>query len=212
MLEAVVFDVDGTLWDACREVMAAWDHAKKELFGQPFEMDFDLFVSLFGKTTIAFAPHLFPGEPIDQALEKTVQVQEASAKWLRKQPAQVFDGVREMMQELSKHYQIYIVSNCQLGYIETVIEAGGLEPYVNDHLCYGETMVPKSETIRMIMERNHVENIVYVGDTPADAEACKEADVPFLFVEYGFGEVEGDYPRAKTVADIPRVVARLDQD
>ena len=39
------------------------------------------------------------------------------------------------------------------------------------------------------MERNGLQNPVYVGDTIWDAEAAKEAGVPFIYAEYGFGEV-----------------------
>ena len=34
-----------------------------------------------------------------------------------------------------------------------------------------------------------MDTAVYVGDTKGDADACKEADIPFIFASYGFGDV-----------------------
>ncbi len=52
----------------------------------------------------------------------------------------------------------------------------------------------KADNIRLIMERNHLEQVVYVGDTQMDADACKAAGVPIVFASYGFGTVkEPDY-------------------
>lgn len=41
----------------------------------------------------------------------------------------------------------------------------------------------------MLIERNHLTSPVYVGDTQGDADACRDADIPFIFAEYGFGNV-----------------------
>ena len=51
----------------------------------------------------------------------------------------------------------------------------------------------KAENIRLIMERNQVTEAVYVGDTQGDADACRRAGIPMIYVSYGFGDVEGDY-------------------
>ena len=40
------------------------------------------------------------------------------------------------------------------------------------------------------MSEHGITDAVYIGDTQGDADACKEADVPFVFAEYGFGSVK----------------------
>ena len=52
------------------------------------------------------------------------------------------------------------------------------------------------------MERNNLKDVVYVGDTQGDADACKEADVPFIFAEYGFGDVPDAKTRIKDITDL----------
>lgn len=39
------------------------------------------------------------------------------------------------------------------------------------------------------MERNHLQDVVYVGDTSGDFDACQKADVPFIYASYGFGDI-----------------------
>ena len=102
----------------------------------------------------------------------------------------VYDKVKETIISLSTQYQIFIVSNCQAGYIEAFLKNTGLENYVIDHLCPGDTGVLKADNIRLVMERNGLKSAVYVGDTQGDADACKKAGIPMIYAAYGFGQVE----------------------
>ena len=85
--------------------------------------------------------------------------------------------------------RLYIVSNCQCGYIEVMLKTTGLGKYVTDTLCFGQTQTSKGRTIRTLMEKNGLKDVFYVGDTQGDADACKEAQIPFVFATYGFGNV-----------------------
>ena len=79
--------------------------------------------------------------------------------------------VYDALKELSEKIPLYIVSNCQTGYDTTCIETSGIEDFISGHLCYGETLLPKSGSIRKLMEREGLKDVVYVGDTPSDAQA-----------------------------------------
>lgn len=211
MLDGIIFDVDGTLWDARAQVVQAWDTAKRQMVGLPLGMTVEEATGLFGKTMDEIAWNMFPEFTKEQAVEYSAECFQRENALLKDNPGVMYDGVREMVRELAQRYPLFIVSNCQCGYIEIMMEAGGLTDYFSGHLCYGDTETSKGKTIRTLMKRHGLEHVIYVGDTQGDADACKEADVPFLFVEYGFGTVDETYPRAKTVQDIPRVLAELDR-
>lgn len=83
-----------------------------------------------------------------------------------------------------------IVSNCQSGYIELFLRKTGLEPYITDTECYGDTGKNKDENIRLVVERNSLKHPVYVGDTQGDCDAAAKAGVPFVFASYGFGQAD----------------------
>ena len=114
----------------------------------------------------------------------------------------LYEGVVETIRKLAEKYPLFIVSNCQCGYIEVMIESSGIGPFIRDHLCFGETGTPKSETIRALMDRNDLKDVVYVGDTQGDADACRDAGVPFVFAEYGFGDVPDAETRIGRISDL----------
>ena len=87
-----------------------------------------------------------------------------------------------------------------------MLRTTGLGPYIRDHLCFGETQVPKGETIRMLIERNNLQSPVYVGDTQGDADSCKTAGIPFIFAEYGFGDVPDARTRIHTFSDLTKLL------
>ncbi len=102
----------------------------------------------------------------------------------------LFPYVTETLRSLSERCRLFIVSNCQCGYIELFMKKGGVESYITDIECYGNTGRGKGENIRLLMERNHLKEAIYVGDTQGDYEATVFAGIPFIFAKYGFGAPE----------------------
>lgn len=54
----------------------------------------------------------------------------------------------------------------------------------------GRTQLTKGENISLVIKRNGIDSAFYVGDTIGDQIASKDANVPFVFAEYGFGNTE----------------------
>ena len=108
---------------------------------------------------------------------------------LRRDPCHIFyPGVKETLTELHKTHRLFIVSNCQQGYIELLMEKGGLGGLISDFDCFGNTGLPKGQTLRLLCERCNVRDAVYVGDTQGDMEASEQAGLPFVWAAYGFGK------------------------
>jgi phosphoglycolate phosphatase len=84
-------------------------------------------------------------------------------------------------------YRLFIVSNCQRGYVEAFFDNSQLSHYFEGHQCFGTKMLPKSENIREVVAQYGLQAPVYVGDTPGDLTASQAAGVPFVFATYGFG-------------------------
>ena len=88
----------------------------------------------------------------------------------------LFEGLEETLEYLSGKYKLYIVSNCQKGYIEAFLEFHKLGKYFVDRENAENTGLSKGKNIRLVMARNGLENTVYVGDTIGDQNAAKEAE------------------------------------
>lgn len=192
IIESIIFDVDGTLWDTTEVVAQAWNKAISEVGGTAAVVSAAVLRKEFGKTMKAIADSLFPDadeQTKDRLMEKCCiyehEALEESTENL------LFPDVVETIQKLAKVYRVFIVSNCQSGYIELFMRKSGIESYIQDWECFGDTGKGKGENILSLMRRNQITDAVYVGDTQGDYEATQKAQVPFIFAKYGFGQAEG---------------------
>ena len=115
---------------------------------------------------------------------------ETEQAYLEEHGGILFPKLEETLKRLSQKYKLFIVSNCQDGYIQCFFKAHKLNKYFLDYECWGVTGLSKGENNKIIMERNQLKGPIYVGDTNGDAEAAKVAGIPFVFARYGFGNVE----------------------
>ncbi|HBG8137819.1 TPA: HAD family hydrolase, partial [Clostridioides difficile] len=111
-------------------------------------------------------------------------------EYLSENGAKLFDDIENTLKLLSKKYKLFIVSNCQAGYIESFLKAHKLEQYFVDFECPGNTGLHKGENNKLIIERNKLKNPIYIGDTQGDANSAKFAGIPFIYAKYGFGNVD----------------------
>lgn len=205
-MDSIIFDVDGTLWDSTKSVAESWNKAIREHSSLNLTLEPVSLSRVFGKTMTEIADALFPDLSVKERMELLDVCFDEENRYLEDHPGIPYPDVVRTIKELSLSCPLYIVSNCQCGYIEVMLRTTGLAPYIRDHLCFGETQVPKGETIRMLIERNNLQSPVYVGDTQGDADSCKTAGIPFIFAEYGFGDVPDARTRIHTFSDLTKLL------
>lgn len=186
----IIFDVDGTLWDTTDICARAWNAAITDNSDISPDLTADRLRALFGKPMDVIFAALFPGVGREERDALAVKCCEYEALFLDREKVPLYEGVAGTVKALSEKTGLYIVSNCQKGYIESFLKNSGLGPYFTDFMCYGDTLAQKDETMRRLIEKRGLKNPVYVGDTGGDAEASRRAGVPFVYASYGFGEVE----------------------
>ncbi len=205
-MDSIIFDVDGTIWDSTESVAASWNQAIREHTDLDLTLDPVSLSRQFGKTMTDIADAVFPMLPDEERMRLLNLCYEEENAYLEDHPGILYEGVSETIKKLAGRYPLYIVSNCQCGYIEVMLQTTGLSPWIKGHLCFGETQVCKGDTIRILMERNGLTSPVYVGDTQGDADACKSAGVPFIFAEYGFGNVPGASVRIQSFSELEHLL------
>ena len=189
--ESIIFDIDGTLWDS-RALVAEGYNIQLEREGlQHLFVNADILKPLFGKTMTDIADVLLASIDKAERYDLMERCMATENEYLFQNPCQIgYPRVKETLEELSKHHRLFIVSNSQCGYPELCMEKLGLAPYIEGHLCFGDTGTSKGQTILTLMRKHNIRSAVYIGDTQGDREACLEANVPFVFCTYGLGQAD----------------------
>lgn len=211
-MNAIIFDVDGTLWDSCQAVANAWNtvfNRYKELNGKTVTAE--VAKSFMGKTSEEIFSTLLP----DLEQQKMLSIMQECGKEeeveIAKNGGKLFDNLEKTLQILSQKYDLYIVSNCQAGYIEAFFAYHKLGKYFKDYENSGRTGKPKGENIKLIIERNAIQKCFYIGDTQGDYNATKVAEIPFLYAKYGFGTVDAEVPFINRIEELPEKAESLFQ-
>lgn len=207
---AIIFDMDGTMWDTTAAILPVWNEVlrkyPKETSKQISKSEMD---SYMGKTLEQIAQLSLPGLDIKRSVEILSECCKTECKYLEEQGAIIYPKLIETLKELKDEYTLLIVSNCQDGYIQSFLTYYKLWDVFSDIEFAGRTGKTKGENIKLIIERNNIVKAVYVGDTQSDFDAAKFAGVDFIFAEYGFGNAENYKYSIKEFSDLTSVVNRI---
>ena len=209
-MKSLIFDIDGTIWDV-RPISAKGYNAAMEQMGRPDKfVTPEILATLFGRTGPAIADIVFAEYPPEERLDRFHMCTAQEDRFLKEDPCQVdFSGVRETLRALKQHYRLFVVSNCDCGYPELMMEKLGLQDVFEGHMCHGDTGLPKGDTILALMERHGIEDAVYIGDTQGDLEASRRAGIPFIFCAYGFGSPESWDGKIDDFRQLPELLKTL---
>lgn len=188
MFDSLIFDVDGTIWDTTPVVAPAWNEALDELGLSYAHVTADDLKQLFGKPMNEIIYRILPAESEETRGKFETLCYEKEEIAVGSIGGKLYPDMKETFEALSKKYKLYVVSNCQSGYIETMLRVTGFGPYFLDYACYGDAKLLKAENIKLIIERNGLKNPAYVGDTQGDADATHKAGIPFIHASYGFAK------------------------
>ena len=192
--DAIIFDLDGTLWNTVDSCLKATSFVKEEHSDITRDVTKEQIESAMGKTSDEIVNIYYGYLPREKGEEYANEAFNKNVDNLLKEGGTLYPNTRDTIIKLSKKYKLFIVSNCVKGYIESFLNTSGLKDYFSDYESYGNTLLSKGENIKLVIDRNNLKNPIYVGDTKGDMEASNYAGIPFVYAAYGFGKVEGfDY-------------------
>lgn len=185
--DSIIFDLDGTLWNASGSTAVGWSRVAKSLHLST-TITPDSIRSVSGLPFDECVESLFPGLAKMQADLKSL-LDLAEKEEVLKSGGELYPGVVSLIPKLKERYRLFIVSNCQEWYLKSFLEHSKLESCFEDAICFGQTGLSKSENIKELIRRNQLQKPVYVGDTQWDQHAAFFAGVKFTFASYGFGKI-----------------------
>lgn len=210
MRRGIIFDMDGTLWDSAPQVAESWNKVIEEKYPDvEVRITTEDMYRVMGKTMDVLGKILFPDLEDDKREKLLLDCYQNENQYLRAHGGKLYPDLEKVWQQLAQDYDLYIVSNCQKGYVEAFLDYFGFWHYIKDIECYGNTGKNKGENIRLVVERNQIKDPVYVGDIQGDYDASKAAGVKFIHAAYGFGTIDEAVPAIHSLDELPEVAKEI---
>lgn len=209
-MKSLIFDIDGTLWDSRAIVAEGYNDYLREIGRPDLQVDAEYLKALFGKTMTEIADIMLESIEVPRRYEVMQGCMDREDEFLHENPCDIaFPGVKETLEALKKDYRLFIVSNAQCGYPELMMGKLGIRHLFEGWMCFGDTGLPKGDTIRILMERHGITDAVYIGDTQGDLEASERAGLPFLFCAFGFGTPDRWDARLEEFRQLPELLKTM---
>ena len=205
--DSLIFDMDGTLWDAVQTYTDAWNlfFERNEMARRTSKEELN---GLMGMEEAQFLTIMLPEFSPDIRKIHYEKIVDLQYELIDQQGGYIYEGVLEGLDLLSKKYPLFIVSNCPEHTIEHFMRFAGIQELIVDSLAHGQNHRPKHENIRELIRRHALKKALYIGDTEGDRIQSEKASVPFVFMEYGFGQATGFHQSFNSFADFVRFYAR----
>lgn len=214
MKRVVLFDLDGTLTDSSKGILASITYMLKEL---GLEIPNEEILRTFIGPPLSLSLGNLYGMDKEAAQRATLIYRDYYATYGILQ-LEVYPGIAETLAELSKHYTLGVATSKPAPYAQQIIDNLNFTSYFSG--IFGADMEGKREGKAAIIQDALVgltvkaEEVIMVGDREFDIKGARENGVASIGVLYGFGnrkelEQAGADEIVQLASDIPMVVRKF---
>ena len=208
MDKAIFFDLDGTLWDATRNIKDSWNRVLTRE-NIDYQFSYQEIKSFMGLTPQETGEIAFKDKNKDEQMRLFMAMFDEEIKSLAIVPGALYPDECQVLEELSKKYDLYVVSNAFKGYIENYLKVEGISQYFKGHLCAGDTGKSKAYNIDYLRKKINASKVIYVGDTYKDMVESEKAGVIFIHAAYGFGHIDNPKYKINKLNELPQLVESI---
>ena len=187
--DSLIFDMDGTLWDNVNSYVTVWNKAL-ENNGYEHRVSRTDLLALMGKEARELLNTVLPDTNTTKQNQLFGNVIDEYQKLQGAMTPTVYEGVLEGLERLAAQYRLFLLSNCEEGGLVNFMNYTRTAHLFEDYMEHGMNLKPKHHNLRLLIEKYGLQSPVYIGDTHSDAIQSAMANVPFVFVTYGFGDTE----------------------
>lgn len=204
--DSIIFDLDGTLWDASESCAAAWNNALTGIGYGNHMVTIEDVKTFSGVKIENVLIGYFTFVPVERHQALVDNYKASEAKEMSTTGGFLYPHVGDVLLELKKTKRLFIVSNCLHGYIENFIRRNHFDSLFDGFKSSGDKGKPKSDNIRDTIVEHNLFQPVYVGDTEHDNDACTRNNIPFVFASYGFGKVANPKYKIDDISDLLQII------
>ena len=187
--DSLIFDMDGTLWDAVGMYQEIWNRALRAQNIQRTVSREDL-MRYMGKSIFLIVDGLFPELSKEEAEAFLQEIQRQNIAIVPEMKADIYPGVQEGLARLKEKYPLFLLSNCEKDGLVNFMNYSKTHELIVDYMEHGQNLMPKCHNIQLLAQKHGLKSPMYVGDTDSDSKEAQTAGVPFVFVTYGFGKTD----------------------
>lgn len=203
---AILFDMDGTLFDTNTVLAPALDATFSELRAAGLwqgATPFDTYTKIMGVPLPVVWQTLCPAHTTAQHLASNTLFQQHLHEMIKTQGA-LYPGVRDTLATLAKHHALYIVSNGNAPYLDKIVAHFELTPYIAaiysiDRVASGD----KGELMRLLLTEQGITEASVVGDRRSDIEGALANGLTAYAAGYGYGSQEEWAGAQAVLSDFP---------
>ena len=202
--DSLIFDMDGTLWDAVDSYCAVWNRTIADMGVRRAYVRYPELAVLMGKPLGEIYMTLVGDAAIkDEFIRRLVQNERLLMPRLG---GRLYPGTKEAIETLARSFRLFMVSNCDANGLPNFLRFTGLELYFTDTLSFGQNGLEKDANIRELVKRYNLKAPLYIGDVARDCSDAHRAGVPFVWAKYGFGRDvrDADYV-IESIKDLPSI-------
>ncbi|MEF9923698.1 MAG: HAD family hydrolase [Muribaculaceae bacterium] len=186
-IDSIIFDMDGTLWDATESYSTVWNICSDKL-GIDKKISRDELLGYMGKPIDVIFNEIFADDKTVNTDEYISLLDVTEDKMMPILGGIPYDTMAQNIAKLAKHYKLFLISNCGKNGLNIFMKYTGITHYITDTLTFGATLKPKSDNIKHLIAKHNLSATTYMGDTQGDCDETHRANIPFIYASYGFGK------------------------
>lgn len=206
----IVFDLDGTIIDSARDIAESIGEMLESYGAAPLPME-DV-VTMVGEGAPLLVRRALKHAQLEpeprEALDRYMKIYD---RRLMNHTAP-YDGIRETLAVVLRRGPMAVLTNKPLGPSIGILEALDLRGFfsrvIGGDSEYGRK--PDPAGLLSLQALAPGEQLVMIGDSPADWKTAEAANIPFVFARYGFGagKFGSSPPNTGLVIDHAREIER----
>lgn len=189
-IDAVFFDLDGTLINSSRDIAISANYVLEKLgFPKLDEEEIVKYIGYGGENLLRNILPINDNNILNEAVEMFRKYYFSNPVIYTK-PYELIPEILESLKEQGK--KIAVITNKYFDISKEILEKLDIFQYI-DLLLGGDSVKnkkPHSEPVLKAMESLNVKTPVIIGDSETDIKSGKNAGIKTVLVEYGFGKID----------------------